>query len=461
MFDGARYDVFSELLEAGKLPNISRYILANGAFLKGYSTLPTTTGPAHIPFLYGVYAGKAGVPGIRWFDKSKGRRVFATGSGMRSYVGMSAFDMGSDIAETYVPLYDYFSRPTNIFGHLDTNHNVRLKSNRTQKTWYYIHAHTTDDWEVVDFVAGESTKKRLEEGVDFVFTLFPGIDELTHLSYPTHERVLTHHNRLDRFVGELFQDLSSEEASKTLFFIVSDHGLTQTHTHVPLIRMAREAGYTPIYYPRIYGLKYDMAILESGNALASIYFMEPVANRPSLYRELCQVKRHRAFIDSLLEHEGIDFLAYRVGENALGARGRDGELTMDFGEPGYVKLTASRRNPLECSCDAGRIAMDVTLDLTRNTNYPDSIVQLKQIFESRRAGDLIVLPREGFDLRARYEWPEHKSSHGSLVKAHMEVPICTNLPLKATSCRTVDVFPTILDALGRVVPHNIDGRVLR
>ena len=461
LFDGARFDVFADLLRADKLPNIKRHVLADGTFLKAYSSLPTTTGPAHIPFLYGVYPGKAGIPGIRWFDKTKAKRMFTTNSGIRSYVGTGCFSMGTDIGESYVPLYDYFSRPTNIFGHLDRNHNVKMESNRLQKIWYYLHAHHTNEWEVVDYIAAQSARRCVEKGVDFVFSLFPGIDEITHLCHPTHERVLSQYCRLDGLVGEVFHGLSNEEVRQILFFIVSDHGLTSTHTHIPLVGLSEEAGYSPIYYPRIRRRHYDMAILESGNALASVYFMKPVGDRPAFYDELGRVDKNRRFIARLLHHEGIDFVAYRVDDSVLGVGNRYGKLVMDFNESGYVRLAASGENPLQFGLDECRVAVNETINLTKNTNYPDSVVQIRQLFASNRTGDLVVFPKEGFDLRAKYEWPEHKSSHGSLLKANMEVPICTNLKLKSTWCRTVDVFPTILEDLSYIVPDNIDGQVIQ
>ena len=204
-----------------------------------------------------------------------------------------------------------------------------------------------------------------------------------------------------------------------------------------------------------------MAILESGNAFASIYFMEPIGDRPALYKELGRVDKNRRFIARLLHHEGIDFVAYRVDDSVLGVRSLHGELVMDFNEAGYVRLAASGENPLQFGLDECRVAVNETINLTRDTDYPDSVVQIRQLFASNRTGDLVVFPKEGFDLRAKYEWPEHKSSHGSLLKAHMEVPICTNLRLKSTSCRTVDVFPTILEDLGYSVPGNIDGQVIQ
>jgi len=461
LLDGARFDIFAELLRADKLPNIKRHVLAEGTFLKAYSSLPTTTGPAHIPFLYGVYSGKAGIPGIRWFDKTKAKRMFITHSGIRSYVGTGCFSMGSDIDESYVPLYDYFSRPTNIFGHLDRNHNVKMESNRLQKIWYYLHAHRTNEWEVVDYVAAQSARRCVERGVDFVFSLFPGIDELTHLYHPTHERVLGQYSRLDGLLGEILHGFSKEEVRKILFFIVSDHGLTSTHTHVPLVALSEQAGYTPIYYPRIVRRGYDIAILESGNALASIYFMEPVGDRPAFYGEIGRVDKNRRFISHLLHHEGIDFVAYRVDDSVLGVGNRYGELVMDFNEAGYVQLAKVGENPLKFGIDERRVSVNETINLTWDTDYPDSVVQIRQLFASNRTGDLVVFPKKGFDLRAKHEWPEHKSSHGSLLKAHMEVPICTNLKLKSTWCRTVDVFPTILDDLGYALPDNIDGQVIQ
>ena len=193
---------------------------------------------------------------------------------------------------------------------------------------------------------------------------------------------------------------------------------------------------------------YDLAILESGNALASIYFMQPVSDRPAFMGELLSDDRNRRFLDGLVKHEGIDYIAYRVGDSVLGVRSRDGEVLLDYSRTGSMTVSQSGANPLQFDTPHGPTSLLQSIDLTRGTDYPDSVVQLQQLFASCRTGDIVVFPKEGFDLRARYEWPEHKSSHGSLLKAHMEVPICTNLKLESTSCRTVDVFPTVLRNLG-------------
>ncbi len=97
------------------------------------------------------------------------------------------------------------------------------------------------------------------------------------------------------------------------------------------------------------------------------------------------------------------------------------------------------------------------LSNTYNTEYPDALLQIIQVLESPRTGDLVLSANHGYDLRARHEKPEHCSSHGALFRDHMIVPLVINTKLKKEHVRTVDVFPTILSLLGQPLPENLDG----
>jgi hypothetical protein len=103
---------------------------------------------------------------------------------------------------------------------------------------------------------------------------------------------------------------------------------------------------------------------------------------------------------------------------------------------------------------------DNSLELTFDTDYPDAIMQLIQIFRSPRTGDLLISAKEGFDLRTRFENPEHKSSHGSLHKSHLLVPYVSNVKITTQrKLRTVDVFPSMLKLLGlKMGDYPVDGR---
>jgi hypothetical protein len=72
----------------------------------------------------------------------------------------------------------------------------------------------------------------------------------------------------------------------------------------------------------------------------------------------------------------------------------------------------------------------------------------------------VLSAREGHDFRSRYEIPEHRSGHGSLIRAHMHTPLWSNHPLPRAPMRTADVFPALLDWLDVPVPQGIDGRSL-
>jgi len=61
------------------------------------------------------------------------------------------------------------------------------------------------------------------------------------------------------------------------------------------------------------------------------------------------------------------------------------------------------------------------LSATCEAEFPDAPVQVAQIFESERSGDLIINSRMGWDLMP--ETPPHQGTHGGLHSSEMRVPI--------------------------------------
>ena len=64
---------------------------------------------------------------------------------------------------------------------------------------------------------------------------------------------------------------------------------------------------------------------------------------------------------------------------------------------------------------------------------------------------------KGYDLRKRFEHPEHKSSHGALHDEHILTPLFSSVPMSREVVRTADLFPTILKLSGKSIPEGIDG----
>jgi arylsulfatase A-like enzyme len=76
---------------------------------------------------------------------------------------------------------------------------------------------------------------------------------------------------------------------------------------------------------------------------------------------------------------------------------------------------------------------------------------------SPRSGDVVLAAERGADLRRDWEMPEHRSGHGSLIADHMLVPLAASVPLPDAPVRTVDLMPTMLEALGVQIPEGLDG----
>jgi hypothetical protein len=123
-------------------------------------------------------------------------------------------------------------------------------------------------------------------------------------------------------------------------------------------------------------------------------------------------------------------------------------------------MTSEGKNPLGYVGVPEFADRDAIARLTVDSEYPDAPWQIARFFSSRRAGDLAVCARHGFDLRARFEYQPHNGSHGGLHRDHMLVPALTNGHWAKDHMRTVDLFPSILAALGLPIPPGIDGETV-
>src|SRR5947209_2871355 len=90
MIDGANYQVMRELLGAGDLPGMSALAETGAGLKQAVTCFPSTSGPAYIPYLMGLFPGTANVPGYRWLSRENyaGRGSRWTRPGIASYSGI-------------------------------------------------------------------------------------------------------------------------------------------------------------------------------------------------------------------------------------------------------------------------------------------------------------------------------------------------------------------------------------
>jgi hypothetical protein len=200
----------------------------------------------------------------------------------------------------------------------------------------------------------------------------------------------------------------------------------------------------------------------AGNGSAMIY-ADPdaprAARRPvDRLRQPGGLGSDHDLLAALVREPAVAFVAGESGKaGSLSILSRDGEAVVEAAGDvtTYRPLTG---DPLEIGgpfCGDRRAWLERTFD----GPYPDAVVQLRDQFRSPRSGDLVVVAREGYDFRGRWEIPEHRSGHGSMIRGHMQTPLWSNRPGPARAVRTVDLFATVLDWLAVPLPDAIDAEL--
>ena len=141
MADGARADVFQELLGRGDLPNVSKYIVEKGTFRSAISVFPSTTGPAYAPFIMGRFPGRCNLPGIRWFDRKLYSKKIFSPYRSRSYVGIEGFLMNRDISRDIPTLFEMFPQNASILNELSRGVSISGDKTRFLRIYYKIKSH--------------------------------------------------------------------------------------------------------------------------------------------------------------------------------------------------------------------------------------------------------------------------------------------------------------------------------
>jgi arylsulfatase A-like enzyme len=323
----------------------------------------------------------------------------------------------------------------------------------------YLKAHITDRWHPVDRLAHDRLIRCLDEQPDYIFAVFPGVDSYSHLRHPTSEQTLRAYRFADDSIGKVVAKLKVQRRwDDTLLFVTSDHGMTATDSHLDLAIFLHDRGIRTMYYPVIWKRKPEASVMISGNALGMVYFLGSGSTVPL---KGSAVKEALGPVwDELLARDEIDFLAWQGDDDSYEIMSAQGSASIIRSDNGLT-YRCRYGNPLGLDLPDNSLGPDQSLDATFNTNYPDALVQFEQLFSSPRCGDLIVVSKNGFDLRKAFEWPEHHASHGSLHRAHMIVPLIYNHDgWEDRPARTVDIFNTTLKWLGRPTVEDVDGNAL-
>ena len=457
--DGTRLDVFAELFKRGDLENIQKYVVEPGKFLRGITVFPSTTGPAYTPYLLGKFPGRCNLPGIRWFDRRYYDKTPFSLRRFRSYAGPQASLINRDIECSSPTLFGLVPGSVSILNEI-TRDISSSGNNKTKYLKYYlvVKSHFTDRSDDVEEAAGRILVDSLRNSPRFVFCVFTAADAYSHRYHPFHRKVMESYRRLDRYVGMVAEKIAGRgELDDTLFVVASDHGLTPTHSHFDSLGFLRRRGFKPLYYTNVFRhfLDADSSVMVSGNSMAHYYFKNSDGwKRHTHCEEIADI------VDELSSRPEVDIVCARTGGDGgeVKITNPRGEALVSEDEKGLICYRNVSGNPLGYGFSSRKMDTSESLQLTIDSDYPDALLQILQLFESPRTGDVVVSSKPGYDLRATHENPEHHGSHGSLHKDHMVVPVLMSRPTQHDYVRTADIFTSIVRYLGLEVPKGVDGR---
>jgi len=462
LVDGLRPDVGEARLAAGDLPHLAD-MLARGGHTRAITVFPSTTSVAYLPFLTGCTPGHCNIPSIRWLDRRRyGGQWWRERGAVRSYCGYQAPQLDADIAPGVRTLFELVPESIGIFTPVAKGLTPDRDPSRRERQLWGALAHYAQWHQPSDDAVARHLLRAVEGPARFVFAQFPAVDGYTHQSHPEAESVLRSLRQVDRVVGRLVARLRARgELERSLVLVVSDHGSAIVHTHLDLPEWFRAQGVPTLSHPVLWEREPRAAVMVAGNASAMVY-ARPGVPRPHRW-PIEQLRRPEAF------GVGRDLVAALLREPSVGllAAESDGGVWVGSTE-GSALLRRTRHGiayrPLEGDPLAVGGPRSGTLrewlQATWDDEYPDAAYHLLDQFRGDRAGDLLVVAREGYDFRRRFEIPEHKSGHGSLVRSHMQTPVWSSAPLPAEPIRTVDLFPAMLSWLGEPVPEGLDGEAI-
>ena len=461
LLDGARVDVFNDLLARGELPNVSRHLIERGSAGEATSVFPTVTGVAYVPFVTGRFPGPANIPGIRWFDPERYGSKLLSVSRFRDYCSFGSYLMDRDLSRKTPTLFELVPPASNIFSGISRGTGIRRNAAYFIRIPYVYYWTKTANWDPIDRRGRgylRAAVRRRSERFTFHSTL--SVDEYSHKWGPFSPRVLDAYRAFDGVIGDLVQELrATGQYESSLLLLSADHGHSEVTRHLDLEGFFEQRKLRTLYFPwgpRRY-FDCDVACMVGGNGMAHVYLRGPRGwrNRPPTEELLAA---HPTLVDDLLARDEVHLCAWRDASGNVNIKTRRGESRV--ASNGHVEYQTVRgEDPFGFEKLPARMSALESLERTAKTEYPDAPLQLAQLFDSARTGDLIVSASPGCDLRERFERWEHKSCHGTLRREHIQVPFVSSAKLAPGPWRTADVFATVLSGLRQPVPAT-EGRNL-
>ena len=262
--DGVRPDALTRSIDGGHSPALAA-LRDEGQLSTITSAFPSVTGPAYAPFLMGRYPGSIGLPGLRWYDRS--RRIARLSGHARSYVGPEMRFVDRDIDRASPTIFE-LAKPS--LGALSViGRGLRRRERIGQSAAFVARAAATHfrgnvrGWLAIDRLVGEEAALRLrKQRTRFAFIALTGIDKTSHAEGQDAQIVSDAMRIVNDTVAEIRSDAERDGRWKKMsLWVGSDHGHSSVREHEDLVALFAEWGYSTLAHPWAFNTSADIAVM--------------------------------------------------------------------------------------------------------------------------------------------------------------------------------------------------------
>lgn len=461
--DGVRPDLFNSVIDHGDAPTLAR-LRDKGGCHTITSSFPSVTGPAYVPLLTGRHPGRAGLPGIRWFDRTRSLKWSIASA--RSYVGLDIWRMDGDLSPNSPTLLE-LARPSlsamSILARGASHGQIGRSLTWMARGSLPHFSGSPNGWRSVETLAIEHFLKQFAEVQPrFSVLAVTSPDKFSHRFGAFDDHVRDSVIEIDRAATSALSIAHSQQWDHGLsIWIVGDHGHESVDMHDDLHGWLTQK-YKVLAHPRVVVRKPEIALMVSGNAMAHIYLDPEVYER----RWWPVLESHwSSLLEDLVLRESVDLAI--TGESTHVAqvhnqyRGSARVVHHEaecFEDERWSYIPINGGDPLQLGGVQNNLDASAAWEITQHTPYPDSIVQLSLLVHAEGSGDILLSANPLWDFRARFEPIPHVSTHGALRKAQIQTPLLLDCTPLQKPQRTTDVAISALDLLGIAPPVNLEGR---
>jgi hypothetical protein len=454
VLDGVRPDTLRAALDGGHAPALARLRDEGGSHTIS-TVFPSVTGLGYLPFVAGRHPVPAGVPGIRWYDRS--RQHLRRGGHSRSYVGWAMRYFDADLAPDVATLFQH-ARPS--FGAM-----TMVAKGLRRRDWLgrslgwqvrgaRIHFAKGGLGRWLDWdrdVAGRVAQHVRRHRPRFALAAVLTPDKVQHAEGQASPRLLDTIRIGDDMVAELRHDL--ERAGRwddTLLMVVSDHGHSPVPHHDELTDALSDLGCRVAAHPFAGRAKHaDTVVMVSGNAMAHVYL--DAQRRTRLGHDTLS-GRWGEVTRALVARESVDLALVPLGDDTCLVHGRGRGDAIVRWRDGRFDYRPRDGDPLRLEDGYSGLDAAAAWDLCLPTDHPDALVQIALVAAASRSGDVVLSAARQWDFRRKFEPVPHVSGHGALHREHMLVPLLVNRAATGVPRRTVDIGATAAAVLGVTLP---------